>query len=211
MQRLAPVNYLNRYLLMLNKGQTLDREQFRRNLEQAGYLHVSQVMSHSEFCVRGSIIDLFPMGSERPFRLDLFDDEIESIRFFDPETQRSAEEVDEIRLLPAREFPTDKDAISLFRQQFLDRFDASQAQESVFAQVSKGTMPAGIEYYLPLFFDTTATLFDYLHPHTTLMLHGDLQQASDFFWNDVNERYEQHRYNVTRPLLKPDELFLPIN
>ena len=211
MQRLAPVNYLNKYLLMLNKGQTLDREQFRRNLEQAGYLHVSQVMSHSEFCVRGSIIDLFPMGSERPFRLDLFDDEIESIRFFDPETQRSAEEVDEIRLLPAREFPTDKDAISLFRQQFLDRFDASQAQESVFAQVSKGTMPAGIEYYLPLFFDTTATLFDYLHPHTTLMLHGDLQQASDFFWNDVNERYEQHRYNVTRPLLKPDELFLPIN
>ncbi|WP_018981395.1 transcription-repair coupling factor [Salinimonas chungwhensis] len=211
MQRLAPVDYLNKYLLMLNQGQTLDREQFRRNLEQAGYLHVSQVMSHSEFSVRGSVIDLFPMGSERPFRLDLFDDEIESIRYFDPETQRSADEVSEIRLLPAREFPTDKAAISLFRQQFLDRFDASQANESVFAQVSKNTMPAGVEYYLPLFFEHTATLFDYLHPHTTLILHGDLQQAADFFWRDVNERYEQHRYNLARPLLKPDELFLPLN
>lgn len=211
MQRLAPVDYLNKYLLMLNQGQTLDREQFRRNLEQAGYLHVSQVMSHSEFSVRGSVIDLFPMGSERPFRLDLFDDEIESIRYFDPESQRSSDTVSEIRLLPAREFPTDKDAITLFRQQFLDRFDSSQAQESVFAQVSKGTMPSGIEYYLPLFFEHTATLFDYLHPDTQLMLHGDLQQASEFFWSDVNERYEQHRYNITRPLLKPDELFLPMN
>ena len=211
MQRLAPVDYLNKYLLMLNQGQTLDREQFRRNLEQAGYLHVSQVMSHSEFSIRGSVIDLYPMGSERPFRLDLFDDEIESIRYFDPESQRSSDAVSEIRLLPAREFPTDKDAITLFRQQFLDRFDSSQAQESVFAQVSKGTMPSGVEYYLPLFFEHTATLFDYLHPDTKLMLHGDLQQASDFFWADVNERYEQHRYNLTRPLLPPDELFLPMN
>lgn len=211
MQRLAPVDYLNKYLLMLEQGQTLDRDQFRRNLEQAGYLHVSQVMSHSEFSVRGSIIDLYPMGSERPFRLDMFDDEIESIRYFDPETQRSADEVKKIRLLPAREFPTDKDAISLFRQQFLDKFESSQAQESVFAQVSKGTMPAGVEYYLPLFFEQTATLFDYLHPATTLMLHGDLYKASEFFWEDVNERYEQLRYNLSRPLLAPDEVFLPIN
>lgn len=211
MQRLAPVDYLNKYLLMLNEGQTIDREQFRRNLEQAGYLHVSQVMSHSEFSVRGSIIDLFPMGSDRPFRLDLFDDEIETIRYFDPETQRSDDKVSQIRLLPAREFPTDKDAISLFRQQFLDRFDASQAQESVFSQVSKGTMPSGVEYYLPLFFEQTATLFDYLHPQSRLFLHGDLYKASEFFWQDVNERYEQHRYNLTRPLLTPDELFVPVN
>ncbi len=211
MQRLAPVDYLNKYLLMLEQGQTLDRDRFRRNLEQAGYLHVSQVMSHSEFSVRGSIIDLYPMGSDRPFRIDLFDDEIESIRYFDPETQRSSDTVSEIRLLPAREFPTDKDAITLFRQQFLDRFDASQAHESVFSQVSKGTMPSGVEYYLPLFFEKTATLFDYLHPATRLVLHGDLMQAAEFFWADVSERYEQHRYNLARPLLTPDELFLPIN
>lgn len=136
---------------MLNKGDTLDRDQFRRNLEQAGYLHVSQVMSHSEFSVRGSIIDLFPMGSDKPFRIDLFDDEVDSIRFFDTETQRSGDAVDKIRLLPAREFPTDKAALNLFRQQFLEKFDANNAQESVFSQVTKGTMPSGVEYYLPLF------------------------------------------------------------
>ena len=211
MQRLAPTDYLAKYLLMLNKGQTLDRDQFRRNLEQAGYLHVSQVMSHSEFSVRGSIIDLFPMGSDQPFRIDLFDDEIDSIRYFDTETQRSGEAVNEIRLLPAREFPTDKDAITLFRQQFLKKFDANNASESVFSQVSKGTMPSGVEYYLPLFFEKTATLFDYLHPKSLLLLHGDVQDASEFFWADVQERYEQYRYNLARPLLAPDELFLPIN
>ncbi|WP_334028779.1 transcription-repair coupling factor [Alteromonas sp. P256] len=211
MQRLAPTDYLAKYLLMLNKGETLDRDQFRRNLEQAGYLHVSQVMSHSEFSVRGSIIDLFPMGSEQPFRIDLFDDEIDSIRYFDTETQRSGDAVDKIRLLPAREFPTDKNAITLFRQQFLEKFDANNASESIFSQVSKGTMPSGVEYYLPLFFEKTATLFDYLHPKTMLLLHGDVQDASEFFWADVKERYEQYRYNLARPLLAPDDLFLPIN
>ncbi|GGW76474.1 transcription-repair coupling factor [Alteromonas halophila] len=210
MQRLAPTHYLAGHLLMLNRGDTLDREQFRRNLEQAGYLHVSQVTGHSEFSVRGSIIDLFPMGSERPFRIDLFDDEVDTIRYFDIESQRSTDQVDAIRLLPAREFPTDKDALSLFRQQFLDRFDASNAQESVFSQVTKGTMPSGVEYYLPLFFEHTATLFDYLHADTTLLLHGDVKDASEFFWADVEERYEQHRYNLARPLLSPRELFLPI-
>ncbi|MEQ3640319.1 MAG: transcription-repair coupling factor [Alteromonas sp.] len=211
MQRLAPTDYLAKYLLMLNKGETLDRDQFRRNLEQAGYLHVSQVMSHSEFSVRGSIIDLFPMGSEQPFRIDLFDDEIDSIRYFDTETQRSGDAVDKIRLLPAREFPTDKDAITLFRQQFLEKFDANNASESIFSQVSKGTMPSGVEYYLPLFFEKTATLFDYLHPKSMLLLHGDVQDASEFFWADVKERYEQYRYNLARPLLAPADLFLPIN
>ena len=211
MQRLAPTDYLAKYLLILNKGDSLDRDQFRRNLEQAGYLHVSQVMSHSEFSVRGSIIDLFPMGSDKPFRIDLFDDEIDSIRYFDTDSQRSGEAVDKIKLLPAREFPTDKAAITLFRQQFLERFDASNASESVFSQVSKGTMPSGVEYYLPLFFSQTATLFDYLHPKSLLLLHGDIQNASEFFWADIQERYEQHRYNPARPLLPPDTLFLPIN
>ncbi|WP_339891782.1 transcription-repair coupling factor [uncultured Alteromonas sp.] len=211
MQRLAPTDYLAKYLLMLNKGDTLDRDQFRRNLEQAGYLHVSQVMSHSEFSVRGSIIDLFPMGSDKPFRIDLFDDEVDSIRFFDTETQRSGDAVEKIKLLPAREFPTDKESITRFRQRFLEKFDANNASESVFSQVTKGTMPSGVEYYLPLFFDKTATLFDYLHPKSVLLLHGDVQDASEFFWADIQERYEQHRYNPARPLLPPEDLFLPIN
>ncbi|MBU2978958.1 transcription-repair coupling factor [Alteromonas sp. C1M14] len=211
MQRLAPVDYLNKYLLMLHKGESLDRDQFRRNLEKAGYLHVNQVMSHSEFSIRGSIIDLYPMGSHRPFRIDLFDDEVDSIRYFDTESQRSSDHVESIRLLPAREFPTDKAALQLFRQQYLEQFDANNAQESVLAQVSKGTMPGGIEYYLPLFFTQTATLFDYLHDDTLLLLHGDIKDASDFFWADVSERYEQRRYDVSRPLLAPDALFLPVN
>ncbi len=211
MQRLAPTDYLNKYLLMLHKGETIDRDAFRRRLEQAGYLHVNQVMSHSEFSVRGSIIDLYPMGSNRPYRIDLFDDEIDSIRFFDPESQRSTEEVKEIRLLPAREFPSDKDALSLFRQQFLTKFDASNARESIFYQVSKGTLPSGIEYYLPLFFENTATLFDYLHPEFVVILNGDIFTASEAHWSDISERYEQLRYDLTRPLLPPEEIFLPVN
>ncbi len=211
MQRLAPTDYLAARLLMLNRGDKLDRDQFRRNLEQAGYLHVSQVTGHSEFSVRGSIIDLFPMGSDKPFRIDLFDDEVDTIRYFDIESQRSTDQVDAIQMLPAREFPTDKAALSLFRQQFLDRFDASNAQESVFSQVTKGTMPSGVEYYLPLFFETTATLFDYMHPDTLMLLHGEVKDASEFFWADVEERYEQHRYNLARPLLTPRELFLPVD
>ncbi|OFC72675.1 transcription-repair coupling factor [Alteromonas confluentis] len=211
MQRLAPVDYLNKYLLMLHKGETLDRDQFRRNLEQAGYLHVNQVMSHSEFSIRGSIIDLFPMGSNRPFRVDLFDDEIDSIRYFETDTQRSSDEVKEIRLLPAREFPTDKEAITRFRAQYLDTFDNVSAQETILSQVSKGTMPGGVEYYLPLFFEKTATLFDYLHNNAMLIMHGNIMDAGEFFWTDINERYEQRRYDLSRPLLSPDTLFLPVN
>ena len=211
MQRLAPVEYIGQHLLLLKRGQQLDRDQFRRQLEQAGYLHVSQVMSHSEFSIRGSIIDLYPMGSKDPYRIDLFDDEVDSIRLFDPDSQRSSNAVEEIRMLPAREFPTDKAALNLFRQQFLERFDASNSAESVFNQITRGTMPSGVEYYLPLFFEKTATLFDYFHPDTLILLHGDVSDACEFFWADLNERYEQYRYNKHRPLLAPMELFLPVN
>lgn len=208
MQRMAPVDYLGKYLLFLKVGQTLDIDAFRQGLESAGYLHVSQVMGHSEFSVRGSIIDLFPMGSDRPFRIDLFDDEIDSIRYFDPDNQRSADKVEQIRLLPAREFPTDNDGIALFRQNYLQAFDSQNSKESVYSLVGKGIMPAGIEYYLPLFFEQTATLFDYLHTDTLVLQQGDLQSACKFYWQDLSERYEQHRFNPDRPLLPPAELFL---
>jgi transcription-repair coupling factor (superfamily II helicase) len=209
LQRQAPVEYVGQHLLYLNKGQQLDPSEFRRTLEKAGYLHVSQVMSHSEFSVRGSIIDLFPMGSEQPFRIDLFDDEIDSIRFFETSTQRSLEEIDAIRLLPAREFPTDKEAITLFRTQFLERFEnANNAdQESVFYQVSRGTMPGGVEYYFPLFFEKTATIFDYLHNDTLFVIDEHLSEASDKFWRDLHNRYEQYQFNLARPLLSPQTLY----
>jgi len=210
LQRLAPVEYVGQHLLYLEKKQTLEPTEFRRNLEKSGYLHVGQVMSHSEFSVRGSIIDLFPMGSDRPFRIDLFDNEIDSIRYFDPSTQRSLDEVNAIRLLPAREFPTDKDAISGFRNRYLDQFtqSANNDQESVLYQVTKGTMPGGIEYYLPLFFEHTATLFDYLHEDSILAFADDLPKASSQFWIDLQNRYEQYQFNLARPLLPPEKLFL---
>ena len=193
MQRLAPVEYVGQHLLYLENGQILDPTEFRRNLEKSGYLHVGQVMSHSEFSVRGSIIDLFPMGSDKPFRIDLFDDEIDSIRYFDPSTQRSLDPVEKIRLLPAREFPTDKDALSLFREQYLEYFDnvSNNDQESVLYQVSKGTMPGGIEYYLPLFFKQTASLFDYLHEDAIFTVFDNLADNTEKFWLDLNNRHEQ--------------------
>ena len=210
LQRLSPVTYVGQHLLYLERNQTLDPTEFRRNLEKSGYLHVGQVMSHSEFSVRGSIIDLFPMGSDKPFRIDLFDDEIDSIRYFDPSTQRSLEEVNNIRLLPAREFPTDKEAISGFRTRYLDQFSqsANNDHESVLYQVSKGTMPGGIEYYLPLFFENTASLFDYLHEDSLLVFAHDIPAASERFWTDLQNRYEQYQYNLARPLLPPEKLFL---
>ena len=206
--RMAPVDYLGKYLLILELNQTLDIDNFRNRLDRAGYLHVNQVMGHGEFSIRGSIIDLFPMGSQQPYRIDLFDDEIDSIRIFDPETQRSGDKIDGIKLLPAREFPTDKEAIDLFRQQFLDKFDGNNSKDSVYYQVSKGIMPGGIEYYLPLFFQQTATLFDYLHPDTLVMMHGDMASACEFYWADLNERYEQYQYDLDRPLLHPADLFM---
>lgn len=210
LQRLAPVEYVGQHLLYLEKNQILDSTEFRRNLEKSGYLHVGQVMSHSEFSVRGAIIDLFPMGSDKPFRIDLFDDEIDTIRHFDPSTQRGLDEVDSIRLLPAREFPTDKNAITGFRSRFLDQFtqSANNDEESVLYQVSKGTMPGGIEYYLPLFFEKTATLFDYLHEDSILAFADDVISASNQFWLDLENRYEQYQFNVARPLLPPTKLFI---
>lgn len=213
LQRLPPVAYLGQHLLYLNKGDTLDTNEFRRNLEKAGYLHVGQVMSHSEFSIRGSIIDLFPMGSDKPFRVDLFDDEIDSISYFDTATQRSLEQVENIRLLPAREFPTDKDALSLFRQQYLASFNdnVSNNEESVLYQVSKGTMPGGVENYLPLFFAQTATLFDYLHDSSLFYYAEDLQQSAQKFFTDVENRYEQYQFNLARPLLPPKQLFVEVD
>jgi transcription-repair coupling factor (superfamily II helicase) len=208
MQRLAPRSFLDGHSLMLSRGERLDRDALRARLEAAGYSYVSQVMSHGEYTVRGSIIDLYPMGSRTPFRIDLFDDEIETIRSFDPERQVSRDAVDQIRLLPAREFPTDEAAIRRFRQNFRIAFEGDPSANLIYREVSAGTMPAGIEYYLPLFFDDTATLFDYL-PVSTLYVHtDDLLPCAERFQQETAERYEQRRYDRERPLLSPERLFI---
>ncbi|MCP5425566.1 MAG: transcription-repair coupling factor [Gammaproteobacteria bacterium] len=208
LQRLAPRAFLDQHSLLLSVGERLDQASFRQRLEAAGYTCVSQVLEHGEFAVRGSLIDLFPMGSELPYRVDLFDDEIESIRTFEAESQRSIAKVDAIELLPAREFPLDKDGITRFRQGFRSRFEGDPQRSLIYREVSNGNPPAGIEYYLPLFFQTTETLFDYL-PATTLVITLEaVDEALTAFQARLLERYEQRRHDIERPLLPPAALFL---
>ena len=208
MQRIAPRSFLDAYSLRLEPGERLDLAEFRRRLERAGYHAVSQVMAHGEFAIRGSLLDLFPMGSEQPYRVDLFDDEIDSIRTFDPDTQRSLDRIERVRLLPAREFPVDGDGIARFRQAHRERLEGDPQRSLIYRQVSDGIMPGGIEYYLPLFFEQTATLFDYL-PNDTLVVEqaGCRDEASGFF-AQVATRYEQRRHDIERPLLAPADLYL---
>lgn len=211
MLRLAPKSFLGLNTLIIDKAQTINLTDLRRQLDETGYRAVDQVMEHGEFSVRGSIVDLYPMGSKHPFRLDFFDDEVDSIRLFDPETQRSGDHIDKIRLLPAHEFPTDKAAIERFRGGYREKFNVRNEKESVYQQVSKNILPAGIEYYLPLFFEQTSTLFEFLPENTLLVTTGELEDAAKRYWNDIERRYEDRRYDPMRPLLEPKELFMPVD
>jgi len=208
MQRICPSAYLQANSLILDVGQQLNLDKMRLQLENSGYNCVSSVIEHGEFAVRGSLLDLFPMGSHRPLRIELFDDEIESIRSFDPETQRSIEKIDKVSLLPAREFPLNKEAISQFRKAYRSRFEGDPKNAIIYRDISNGIAPPGIEYYLPLFFEQTATLFDYLPDNCLLMLTDDIQQSAEKQWHEIKERFEQRRHDQQRPLLSPTELFL---
>ncbi|MDO8465534.1 MAG: transcription-repair coupling factor [Gallionella sp.] len=205
---LPPVEYLAAFTFFLKRGEKLDLAKLREQMTFAGYNHVQQVLSPGEYCVRGGIIDLFAMGSVLPYRIDLFDDEIETIATFDVDTQRTLYPVPEIRLLPAREFPLDEAGQSCFRQNFRERFEGDPSRSHIYKNVSKGNAPAGIEYYLPLFFDKTATLFDYLPGNATLCLHHDVDEAIATFGKDAASRYNLLRGDPQRPLLEPKELFL---
>ena len=209
MQRLCPPAYLNAHTFLLKEKDRLDAERLRARLAAAGYSAVSQVLGPGEFTVRGGIIDLFPMGAALPYRLDLFDDEIESIRTFDPDTQRTLYKVAEIHLLPAREVPLDDDGVSRFRQNFREHFEGDPSKNQVYKDVSNKLAPGGVEYYLPLFFEATASLFDYLAADTALILHGDIQTAVEGFWQDTQSRYRLLQGDRQRPMLPPPDLFLP--
>ena len=206
--RLAPPAYLAAYTFFFKQGETLDAAAFRAQLTLAGYTHVANVVSPGEYSIRGGLIDLFPMGSALPFRIDLFDDEIESIKTFDVDTQRTLYPVPEIRLLPAREFPLDETGRTRFRQRFRATFEGDPAQSGIYKDVSNGIPPAGIEYWLPLFFENTATLFDYLPEGTRLCLHNDVPAALRDFWHDAQSRYRMLSGEKHRPLLPPEALFL---
>ncbi len=208
MQRLAPVDYVRANTLLFKVGSTLDSEVFRSQLEESGYRHVSQVMEHGEYSVRGSLIDLFPMGDVQPYRIDLFDDEIETIRSFNPEDQRTIEKINQIELLPAHEFPLNNKGIARFRANYAEKVGGDLARSQIYDNVGNGNAPSGIEYYLPLFFESTATLFEYL-PEKTLLLKTDgITAAAETFSALVADRYEQRRHDIERPLLEPNDLFL---
>ncbi|MBB1520778.1 transcription-repair coupling factor [Aquipseudomonas guryensis] len=211
LHRLAPTRFLLGSGLVLDVGQKLNVDEMRARLEAAGYRCVDTVYEHGEFAVRGALIDLFPMGSETPFRIDLFDDEIETLRTFDPETQRSVDKVESIRLLPAREFPLDKKSVTDFRGRFRERFDVDFRRCPIYQDLSTGITPAGIEYYLPLFFEDSATLFDYLPTDTQVFSLPGIEKAAEQFWNDARNRYEDRKVDPERPLLPPADLFLPVD
>ncbi|RJT26859.1 transcription-repair coupling factor [Buttiauxella izardii] len=212
MQRVCPHSYLHGHALVMKKGQRLSRDDLRSQLEQAGYRSVDQVMEHGEFATRGALLDLYPMGSEQPYRIDFFDDEIDSLRVFDVDTQRTLEEVDAINLLPAHEFPTDKTAIELFRSQWRDKFDVKREPEHIYQQVSKGMLPAGIEYWQPLFFsEPLPPLFSYFPKNTLLINTGDIETSAERFWQDTFARFENRGVDPMRPLLPPESLWLRVD
>jgi transcription-repair coupling factor (superfamily II helicase) len=211
MHRLLPSEYLFTNSLVLDVGQTIKLDDFRKQLNQQGYRFVDQVTEHGEVSVRGSLLDIFPMGAINPFRIDLFDDEIDSIRTFDIETQRSINKVDSIRVLPAREVALIDEGIARFRANWRARFEGNPGQCPIYRDVSQSLAPAGIEYYLPLFYEETSTLFDYVHDDSILVLDEGIKDSAESFWDDIESRYEQERYDVERPILPPREVFLNTN
>jgi len=208
MQRLTPRTHILGQSLSIHPGDLLNIDNFRERLEQVGYQCVSQVIQHGDFAVRGSIIDIYPIGSKIPFRIELFDDEVDSIRTFDTDTQRSIEKVDQIEVFPTHEFPFDDDAIKTFRRAYRNAFPEQGHRTLIYQEVSKGNTPGGLEYYIPLFVDNCETLFDYFPANSTLVTSNQLSEATQRFWQEVTIRYEQRGFNLDRPPLPPDLLFL---
>ncbi|MCD6055545.1 MAG: transcription-repair coupling factor [Gammaproteobacteria bacterium] len=209
MQRLAPPMHISGQTFNLKLGDKLNLIEMRKRLTLCAYRYVSTVFSPGEFTIRGAILDLFPMGSRSPYRIELFDDDIHSIRSFDPDTQLSDEKIEAISLMPAKEFPTQEEAITHFREQWRAEFSGNPLDCPLYQQVSEGIFPQGIEYYLPLFFNPMASFFDYIADNSLCIFCGNTVDNSKHFWGEVNARYEQYRYDITRPLLAPAAVFIP--
>lgn len=208
MQRLPPTDYTLSHTFSLHRNQEVDLQGLKSRLVQSNYVSVSQVMSPGEFAVRGGLMDIFPMGSDTPFRLDLFDREIESIRLFDPETQRSREKMNSIELLPAREFPVTEEGIRQFRSSFRRRFEGDPSQQRIYREISMGITPPGSEFFFPLFFDSISTIFDYLHEKTVFIRTTDQTDFQFTHWAEIKDRHTTASADVTRKVLDPEELYL---
>ena len=207
LQKITPPEFIRQRSLSLKVGDIAELTGLREKLALYGYRAVSQVEEHGEFATRGSILDLYPMGSKTPFRVEFFDDEVESIRSFDVENQCSLGKIRRISLLPAQEFPLDEPGIKKFRQNFRERFDIDPNSCPVYSDVSQGLSSPGVEYYLPLFFDHLVSLFDYLPSSSHFLVDQSAFESSELFHQQVAERYESRRYNLERPLLAPEELY----
>jgi transcription-repair coupling factor (superfamily II helicase) len=211
MQRIAPPAFILANSVILKKGDTLDWPSLQQRLIEAGYNKVQSVYQHGEFAVRGAIIDLYPMGSQSPLRIELFDTEVDSLRLFDPETQRTASPINAVDILPAKECPLDTAARALFKQQWHSAFDVDHRSCPVYQAVASGQSAAGIEYYLPLFFNKTASLLDYCAKDTWVFCMGDIEQAATTYWDDVVKRYDNRQGDRFNPVLEPAQVFFPIN
>ena len=209
MQRLSPRSFIDGHALSLKTGDALDLESFRARLTTAGYISVPQVAEPGEFAIRGSLFDIFPMGSEAPLRIDLFDREIDTIRSFDPDTQRSSDVLDQLELLPAREFSLAPGSTRDFRRRFRTRFEGDLTRMPLYRDIGEGLAPAGIEYYLPLFFEETASLLEYLPDNGIVVCPEDLAADLSENWTGVEERFEERRYDIEHPVLAPPEIYLP--
>src|SRR5262245_45235258 len=207
--RLCPPAHLAAHTFFIRQGERLDAEALRRQLALAGYTAVTQVVAPGEFCFRGGLIDLYPMGSAIPYRIELDDETVDTLRCFDVDTQRTLYAVKEIRMLPAREFPLDDAGRAKFRGRWRELFEGDPSKRRLYKDVSAGVPAAGVEYYLPLFFDALSTIFDYLPEAATLILHRDVSGATQAFWQDAQSRYRMLGGDPDRPLLPPAQLFLP--
>ncbi|MBV8801958.1 MAG: DEAD/DEAH box helicase, partial [Gammaproteobacteria bacterium] len=210
MHRLPPQEFIAGNLFLFKTGDKLDIDVTRKKLEKAGYHCVNQVREHGEFAVRGAILDVFPMGSEFPYRFDLFDNEIDSIRTFSPDTQRSLEKIEQMTVLPAKEFPLNEEAIELFRMQWRSQFAGNPLNCPIYQDISEGICPPGIEYYLPFFFNKTATFFDYLPKNSIIVTIDDVHPKAEEYWQDIRKRYEQRAHDITRPILTPQQIFISV-
>ncbi|MEA5666908.1 transcription-repair coupling factor [Stenotrophomonas sp. MH1] len=207
LQRLAPLSYIVGGSFDLKVGQRLDMDAEKRRLESAGYRNVGQVMDPGDFAVRGGLLDVYPMGAEAPLRIELLDEDIDSIRAFDPESQRSLDKVDAVKMLPGREVPMDEASLARVQAALRERFDVDTRRSPLYQDLKAGVLPSGIEYFLPLFFDRTATLFDYLPSGFLTVVGTGVAEASDAFWTQTGSRYEQRRHDIDRPLLPPEEIY----
>ncbi len=208
MHRLCPPRFVQQHSLVLRCQQSLEIDSFRQLLIQAGYHAVNTVLEHGEFAIRGAILDIYPMGSPLPFRIELFDTTIESLRRFHPDTQRTVDLIDRIDILPAREMPLSEAGIALFRQAFRNEFSGNPSLNPLYTAVTSGQIPSGIEYYLPLFFEKTASFFEYLPEETTVCFIEDIPNCAEQFWQDIQHRFDQRKHDVMRPILDPQRCFL---